>query len=126
MLINETQLPHLKVKPENLERHLKAADQHRIAAHKGRDGRHITITYNERKGYEGDLFILPEVGLVALIEVMPYGYQDMIRMAGEVHRHEGFVTERQYLTELIRCYPELPNAFYVHTFLEINRRSADD
>lgn len=126
MLINETQLPHLKVKPENLERHLKAADEHRIAAHTGRDGRRITITYNERKGYEGDLLILPGVGLVAIIEVMPYGYQDMIRMANKVHGLEGFVTERQYLTELIRCYPELPKTFYVHTFLEINRRPADD
>lgn len=122
MLINETQLPHLKVKPENLERHLRAAD-HRSQANKC--GRKIIITYSEQKGSEGDLLILPGVGLVVLTAVEIYDFREMFDMAVRHSSEEGFCTHREYLSELTRCYQGIPSAFFVHTFLEI-RRPADD
>lgn len=123
MLINETQLPHLKVKPENLERHLRAAER---ARKRDKDGRYITITYNEQKGFEGDLFYLPRVGLVVLDNILVYSTQNIHNMARQNFCPEGFETPEAYLRELARCYPKFPEVFYVHTFLEINRRPADD
>ena len=122
MLINETQLPHLKVTQENLRHHIAGAKE---LASCTRDGLWLTITYNEMKGYEGDLFILQNFGLVVLTDVRVYDYSEMVLMANNTYRHEGFETPQDYLSELTRLYKGVPAKFYVHTFLQINRGKDD-
>lgn len=122
MLINETQLPHLKITSENLNRHIAAAKK---LATCSRDGLWITITYNEQKGYEGDLFRIPGLGLVVLTGVRVYDFRELNRMALDTYEQEGFKNPRDYLSELVRLYKGIPETFFVHTFLEINRSEND-
>ena len=46
-------------------------------------------------------------------------------MALDTYEQEGFKNPRDYLSELAHLYKGIPETFYVHTFLEINRSEND-
>lgn len=51
--------------------------------------------------------------------------RELNRMAQDTYEQEGFKNPRDYLSELVRLYKGIPETFYVHTFLEINRSEND-